>query len=522
MMKWVRTLKKHCALYRVLPLKHRYLFTRQNRLRFRYIALPVLCAFGASLFTWAPSAQIPAFSNTTADTSHIQLASNEKSSPKTLEPMQNKMRIKDGKAINAQQHEGTISTAAKSHVSAFSNIQMASFIKAEPTKKPAIEYPREKTLEVGKGDTISGLLQKNGATGTQAYDIVKSLSQYTDVRKIRPGQTLNLIFDKSRDSDEEILQALNMNLGPIKTVRIDRTERGKYEANLKEKKVYRRYYVGETEIQTSLYGSAARSGIPPSVIARMIKIYSWAVDFQRDLRTKDSLQVIYEVQETEDGDVVGYGQILYANLNLNGTDLPLYRYEHKDGHTDYYDEKGQSIKKTLMKTPVDGARISSGFGMRRHPVLGYGKMHKGVDFAAPMGTPIYAAGDGIIRKIGRNGSFGNYIRIRHNGQLETAYAHMQRFAKGKHKGSRVKQGEVIGYIGTTGRSTGPHLHYEVLMNNKQVNPKRIDLPVGEHLKGQTLTDFQAKRKDILKLYSTLRDRTKMAANASEKNKKNKS
>ena len=197
-------------------------------------------------------------------------------------------------------------------------------------------------------------------------------------------------------------------------------------------------------------------------------------------------------------------------MNTGGREKPIYRYKMDDGRVDYFEPDGTSIRKTLMKTPVDGARISSGFGYRRHPVLGYNKLHKGMDFAAPTGTPIYAAGDGVLEYAARNGSFGNYARIRHNSKLKTAYAHMSKFKKGMHKGKTVKQGEVIGYIGTTGRSTGPHLHYEVLVNGVQVNPRSVKLPTGETLTGEQLKRFKSLIQGINQEYASLTKGLKFA------------
>jgi len=226
--------------------------------------------------------------------------------------------------------------------------------------------------------------------------------------------------------------------------------------------------------------------------------------------------VMYEEYKTDDNKrVPGRGNIVYADLKLGGEDMPFYRYTDKSGNVGYYDDRGFSAKKPLMKTPIDGARISSGFGMREHPVLGFTKMHKGIDFAAPRGTPIYAAGDGVIEKIGPFSTYGNYVRIRHRNDLKTAYAHMKGFKAGLRDGSHVKQGEVIGYVGTTGRSTGPHLHYEVLVNNKQVNPASVKLPTGATLHGHDLKSFKALVSNTKEKFRDL-SRTPQVAVASNK------
>ena len=315
---------------------------------------------------------------------------------------------------------------------------------------------------------------------------------------------------KSEGEDERSFKSLVMKVDPVKSVLVEKTDDETFTSELQEKELVKREYAYSTDIETSLYGSAARAGIPPQIIAEMIRIYSWNVDFQRDIRSGDKIEVLYEVQETEDGDYARYGEVLYANLSVGGTPVPIYRYEMKDGRVDYFQPDGFSVRKTLMKTPVDGARLSSGFGMRKHPVLGYNKMHKGLDFAAPTGTPIYAAGDGVVEYAGRFSSYGNYVRIRHNSKLKTAYAHMHKFASGVSVGKRVNQGDVIGYIGTTGRSTGPHLHYEVHVNNSQVNPRSVDLPTGEQLTGEEKKKFEGVMASLNQQYAALSKGLKFA------------
>jgi murein DD-endopeptidase MepM/ murein hydrolase activator NlpD len=210
---------------------------------------------------------------------------------------------------------------------------------------------------------------------------------------------------------------------------------------------------------------------------------------------------MFETMATDDGYIAKTGDILFARLTLSGREIPLYRYEMADGGVDYFGPNGESTKKTLMRTPINGARLSSGFGMRRHPVLGYSKMHRGIDFAAPTGTPIYAAGDGVVERAGRFSSYGNYIKIRHRSDLHTAYAHLSKMRV--RAGERVRQGQIIGYVGTTGRSTGPHLHYEVLVNRKHVNPRAVNLPVGQALAGRDLKRFKGHVQEVNGQYAAL-------------------
>jgi murein DD-endopeptidase MepM/ murein hydrolase activator NlpD len=254
-----------------------------------------------------------------------------------------------------------------------------------------------------------------------------------------------------------------------------------------------RWFKVNGSIKSSLYLSAIKAGVPNPVLMELIRIYSWDVDFQRGINNGDRFEVLFEKLFTEDGKFARYGKVLYGNLILQGKSNSLYRYKTTEGLIDYFDAKGQSARKALMRTPINGARLSSGFGKRRHPILGYTKFHRGIDFAAPRGTPIYAAGSGTVVNIGRNGAYGKYIRIRHGAGFETAYAHLSRFNRKKRRGTRVKQGEIIGFVGSTGRSTGPHLHFEILKNRRQINPLKLKLPSGKKLSGKELKLFHSFR-----------------------------
>ena len=242
----------------------------------------------------------------------------------------------------------------------------------------------------------------------------------------------------------------------------------------------------------SLYKSALEKEIPASIIIEFARIYGFQVDFQRDIRKKDKFQIMYEVFVNEKKKVIETGNILFANLILSGEDNSLYYYDSQ-GSIGHYDKNGKSIQKALMKTPINGARLSSPFGMRKHPIDGFNKMHKGTDFAAPLGTPIMASGSGVIKKAGWCGGGGNCVVIKHNSTYQTIYAHMSKFAKGVRAGVRVKQGQTIGYVGSTGKSTGPHLHYEVLINGKKVNSQTLKLPSGKILKGDDRKIFETKK-----------------------------
>ena len=229
--------------------------------------------------------------------------------------------------------------------------------------------------------------------------------------------------------------------------------------------------------------------MPLTILSEIIRLYSFDIDFQRDIHKDDELELMYNIFYNENRRTVSYGEVEYINLIQGKNNLEYFLFETSDGNLDYFNRSGKNVRKTLMKTPLDGAKLSSNYGMRKHPILGYNKMHKGVDFAAPKGTPIYAAGNGTIDYIGRKGAYGKYIRIRHNNAYKTAYAHLNSFSKGMSKGTRVKQGQIIGYVGSTGRSTGPHLHYEVIYEGKQINPMKMKLPSGKVLKGTELENF---------------------------------
>jgi murein DD-endopeptidase MepM/ murein hydrolase activator NlpD len=254
----------------------------------------------------------------------------------------------------------------------------------------------------------------------------------------------------------------------------------------------------KSEIQSSLYVSALKAGIPKNTLLEMISLLGFSVDFQREIRKGDNFEVIFTKKiDLFKNIIIQTYPITYISLNLSGNKLNFFNYEDKYGLPQYYDENGKSSKRTIMKTPINGARLSSGYGNRKHPILGYTKMHRGLDFAAPSGTPVFAAGDGVVEKAGWNGSYGRYIRIRHTGTYKTAYAHLSGINKNVRVGKRVSQGKTIGFVGSSGRSTGPHLHYEVLRNNKQVNPMNIKLPAGKNIPKKNIIDYHKHVQKIL-------------------------
>jgi murein DD-endopeptidase MepM/ murein hydrolase activator NlpD len=364
-------------------------------------------------------------------------------------------------------------------------VSLASLVPNEMPEPP----PLNREIVVEPGDALGVVMEKNGIGSGEATTVIKAMKEHYDPRDLRVGQKIEMHFDEADDAYAPVFREMKIKLNPMKTLVVARAGED-FRANLQEKEVKKVVRARKATVENSLYGSAAKAGIPQGVVAKAIHIYSWNIDFQRDIRPNDKIEIMYESYETDSGYVAKNGDILYAKLTTGGREIPLYRFEMNDGRVDYFQPDGRSIKRTLMKTPINGARMSSGYGKRRHPVLGYNKMHKGIDFAAPTGTPIFAAGDGVIEKAGWFSSYGKYVRIRHNSQLKTAYAHMSNIKPTVKVGSRVKQGQVIGYVGTTGRSTGAHLHYEVLSNDAQVNPRSVNLPTGEELEGKDKSRFK--------------------------------
>ena len=357
------------------------------------------------------------------------------------------------------------------------------------------------SVTVRSGDTLLGLLRNHGISSAEAHTISQAMKDVFDPRDIRVGQQLNITVNSEPEASASALDALSIKVGPGYDVVVVRESQNVFTAQSVVAKTKFEQQAFRGTITSSLYEAAVDQGVPPQTLVKMIRLFSYDVDFQRDIRVNDAFELMFNRKVTEDGLVVANGDIEYASMTLRGKQQKIYAYEHEDGLVDHYNELGKGIRKALMRTPINGARLSSSFGRRKHPILGYTKMHRGVDFAAPHGTPIYAAGDGVIDKRHRWGSFGNYIKIRHGDGFSTAYAHMRSFAKGQSVGSRVKQGDVIGYVGTTGRSTGPHLHYEVHRNGGQVNPMKVRFPASKTLDGQELAEFQAHRDEVDKKWT---------------------
>ena len=351
--------------------------------------------------------------------------------------------------------------------------------------------PRFKKIshKVEIGDTFDSVLDQYGVKKNEIIVIKKKLSKKINLNNLNTNQKILFTIDQTNDSIKEFMFQISNKERIVLTRDLE-------DKNFKEEilltKLKKEIIYKENIISQSLYKSAVDQTIPLSVIIDFARIYGFQVDFQRDIRKLDKFQIMYEAFIDENKRIIETGNILFANLILSGEDNSLYFFD-KEGSIGHYDKNGKSVQKALMKTPINGARLSSSFGMRKHPIDGFNKMHRGTDFAAPMGTPIMASGSGIVKKAGWCGGGGNCVVIKHNSTYQTIYAHMSKFAKGVRSGVRVKQGQIIGYVGSTGKSTGPHLHYEVLINGKRVNSQTLKLPSGKVLRGNERKIFETKK-----------------------------
>ncbi len=357
------------------------------------------------------------------------------------------------------------------------------------------------TYNSKSGDTYQSIISKLKIAKEEKEKILKTILNEKSLNILKINQKLTFKFDNISENKvkEFIIQTDKKN--EIKFTKL--SDKDSFFSQKIKKDFIKKFVYKETLIKDSLYNSAIKLKIKPNIIIEFARLYGFQVDFQRDIWKDDSFQIIYEEFLDKNGNTVDTGQIIFANLNLQNTDLQLYKYEYEKNKIDYFDENGKSIKKTLMKTPINGARLSSSYGKRKHPILGYTKMHTGTDFAAPTGTPIMASGDGKVTKAGWCGGGGNCVKIRHNSIYQTVYAHMSKFGRGIKKGERVKQGQIIGYVGSTGMSTGPHLHYEVIENGRKVNSQKLKLPSGKVLKGGERKKFEVSKIKIDVLKSNL-------------------
>ena len=360
----------------------------------------------------------------------------------------------------------------------------------------SIEYVYEDLVVIENGQTFGELIKSYDIPDAEKYTISQLLNNKIDLTRLNIGTEIRITYLRKADFVEikkiSILDKKNNQIQIIKN-------NGEYEIESASILTFTKNILKEVTINESLYRSAINSDIPPNIIMQFVNLYGFDVDFQREIRNGNKIKIYYEVFLDSKLNIRKAGNIKFASLSLSKNTYELYKYTTKDNNKfEFFNSTGKSAVKALMKTPINGASLSSGYGLRKHPILGYDRLHQGVDFAAPTGTPIMAAGTGFIEKIGMNGGAGNYIKIKHINGYKTAYGHMSKFASGLKRGSKVTQGQTIGFVGSTGMSTGPHLHYEVIFNNKKINPMKMKLPSGRKLKGKILDNFISYTDDINK------------------------
>ncbi|MGB9151627.1 MAG: M23 family metallopeptidase [Alphaproteobacteria bacterium] len=364
---------------------------------------------------------------------------------------------------------------------------------------PADKMVRE--AEIDDGQDFADMLGDAGVSDADAAAAMNALSHVYSLSKLRAGQDVSLTFN--RTPREETFTSAVFQPEDTKEITVARQADGTFIASTKLIPIIRERVAAAGEIRSSVYEAGDRAGVPHAIMSEMIHVYAHNIDFQRDIHPGDSFEVLYDQPKTAQGKPVGEGSIIYAAMHVGGEIKPIYRVTFADKTVDYLDASGRSTRRALLRTPVAAAHITSGFGMRIHPLLGYSMMHKGVDFGAPIGTPIFAAGSGVIEEIGFKNGFGRYIKIRHSSTLETAYGHMSRFNPHLYRGAHVNQGEVIAYVGMSGRATGPHLHFETHVNGVQVNPLSLKMPAGRVLEGAQLTEFKNGQSRIRGEFSNL-------------------
>ncbi|MGN6671411.1 MAG: peptidoglycan DD-metalloendopeptidase family protein [Candidatus Nucleicultricaceae bacterium] len=359
----------------------------------------------------------------------------------------------------------------------------------------------QKSIHLRSGDTIITALVNFGLEKITAQKIADALKQEFNPKHLRPEHALLLTYIDAKSKGEIIFQSLFIKDSIDTEITVTQLEDGTFSAKKTQKKLVKTIQKSHGKIESSLSAAAQKAKIPHKIVHEMISSLSYDIDFQHDFHSGNTFGVVYEAEVNPDTMEQLPKNLLYVTVQLTDRTVALYKFQSKGGYSAFYNSKGESIKKGLLRTPIDGAKISSTFGSRKHPILGYTRQHKGVDFAAPSGTPIMAAGDGTIEKAGRSGGYGNYIRIKHNHEYSTAYGHLSRFAKSISAGKRVKQGQIIGYVGSTGLSSGPHLHYELIRFNQQINPNKVKMLPANKLSGADLKNFQAFKASLEKQFN---------------------
>ena len=346
--------------------------------------------------------------------------------------------------------------------------------------------------EINKGDTIQKILRKYKVQNSEIQTVINQYKKFGKPNQLLVGQKIDIIIKKEAATKKNSIIKFSVPITKSITIEITKSEENKIVSKKIITKLYKKKILSENIIKNNLYSSAIEARVNPDTIIEFARIFGFEIDFQRDIRKNDYFKIIYEKYFDENGEFIKSGSILYAHMSVNGREISLYKFGN-DKDYGYFDINGKSVEKALMKTPINGARLSSPFGMRKHPILGYNKKHLGTDFAAAEGTPIMASGTGTITRAKWCGGGGNCIKIKHNSTYETIYAHMKSFAAGIKVGKKVRQGQIIGYVGSTGMSTGPHLHYEVIVNGKKVNSQKLKLPSGKVLKNDERNEFEIHR-----------------------------
>ena len=355
--------------------------------------------------------------------------------------------------------------------------------------------PNKKIIKVVAGDSLQKILLKEKISKEEVNKIYQKIKGIIDLTKIRQGQTITIVFRTKQNKPS--ISRITFQVDELSTAYIYyRNKTDDYEVRLNQKNLEKVNFLAKGIIVNSLFASAQKIDVDAEVIVEFARIFGFEIDFQRDIQKNDEFQIFYERFEDDEGENFKNGNILFAYLKNSGREIKLYRYKDSKNNIGYFTPDGKSIEKALMKTPINGARLSSGFGFRKHPILGYNKLHQGTDFAARRGTPVMASGSGTIERASWFGAYGKYVRIRHNSTYKTAYAHLSKFGRNIKAGRKVRQGQIIGYVGSTGRSTGPHLHYEVLVNNKRINSQRLKLPSGKKLSKNEMENFNLEKQRI--------------------------
>ena len=346
--------------------------------------------------------------------------------------------------------------------------------------------------EIKNGDTIQKILKKLKVQNNEIQTVINQYNKYGNPNQLLVGNIINIIIEKNLTTNKNFIVKFSVPITKSTTIAIIRDEDNKIMSQKIITKLYKKKTLAENIITKNLYSSAIEAKINPDTIIEFARIFGFEIDFQRDIRKNDYFKIIYEKYFDENGEFIKSGSILFAHMTVNGREISLYKFGD-DKNYGYFDINGKSVEKALMKTPINGARLSSSFGMRKHPISGFTKMHQGTDFAVPMGTPIMASGTGTVTRAKWCGGGGNCIKIKHNSTYDTIYAHLKSFAKGIKVGKKIRQGQIIGFVGSTGMSTGPHLHYEVIINRQKVNSQKLQLPSGKVLKGDEREKFEIHR-----------------------------